>query len=162
MPEAVLVVENVVLEAAGGRRAESLDEMRHPAGLQGRAVQDVRVERVIARHRLTCLHSVAGLREPLPVAIVLGAVHAAVETRELRPVGPDLRDVLNDGDRHHRFGAAGTAGEDEVVAALSRRGARFRNALEIPVGAAVVRVQLPVVTRRVVAAVTMQRRIQVL
>src|SRR5205814_10434142 len=100
--------------------------------------------------------------KPLPIAIVLSAVDTAVEAGELRPVRPYLGDVLDDRDGHHRLGGARTAGQDEIVAALSRRGARFRNALEIPVGAPVVRVQLPVIARGVVAAVAIERRIQVL
>ncbi len=52
--------------------------------------------------------------------------------------------------------------DDEVVAALPGRCARFRDALEIPIRAAVVGIQLPVVARRVVPAVAVQRRVQVL
>src|SRR5204863_4513074 len=122
MPQTMLVVEDVVLEPAGCGATEPLDEMRHPAGLQRGAVQDVGVQRTVAGHRLAALHSIAGLRKPLPIAIVLSAVDTAVEAGELRPVRPYLGDVLDDRDGHHRPGGGRTAGQDEVGAARSRRG----------------------------------------
>ena len=150
------------LESAARGRAEALDEVGDPRGLKCRAVQHVRVERIVADHRLPSPHAVARLGKPLPVAIVLRAVDAAVEAGELRPVRAELRDVLDHGDRDHRYGVAGLAAENEVVASLPWRRARLRNALEVPIRATVVGVQLPVVARRVVATVPMQRRVQVL
>ncbi len=144
------------------RRAEALHEMRDPAGLKRRAVGHVGVERIVAGDRLAAPQTIARLRKPLPVAIVLRAVDVAVEAGQLRPVAPDLGDVFDDRHGDHRLRIARATVDDEVVAALTGRRARVADALEVPVLAAVVGVLLPVVSRRVVAAVAVQRCVQVL
>ena len=72
-------------------RSARLDDMRQlHLGRVQRVLehlhQHVGIERVVAGDRHSSFHPVARLWEPLPVAVVLRSVDAAVEARELRSV----------------------------------------------------------------------------
>ena len=108
------------------------------------------------------------LRMPLPASgnhceslPVCGAVFGDREARELARFAPSLATQPIIGIGEHRLRARGLRVRDERVAALARRGAGVADALEVPVAAAVVGVQLPVVAARVVAAVAVERAVQV-
>ncbi len=162
MPDARLVVEDVVAEAAGRVGAPPPDQVLDPRLLKRRARRDVGVVGIVAGHELAVrAHAVAGIGEPLPVAAGLRAVLRDRKAGELVAIRRNLGDPFDGRDGQHRGGAGGARVGDEGVAALAGRGAAVGDALVVPVVAAVVRVQLPVVARRVVAAVAIQRHVEV-
>ena len=162
VPDARLVVENVVAQAAGRVRAPAGDQMLHPALLKDRVRRHVGVVRIVARDELTVgPDAVARIGEPLPVVAALRAVLGDREPGELGSARTDLGDPLDRGNRQHRPGIRRARIGDERVAALPGRRAAVGDALVVPIVAAIVRVELPVVPRGVVSAMTVQRRVQV-
>ena len=163
VPERRLVVEDVVAHAAVDGEAPPRDEMGDPAPLNQVAVRDVGVGRRVPGDvgAVAGAHPVAGVGVPLRVIAGLRAVLGDGVAGELAPVRAERRDVVDDRDRDHRLCMAGTGRGHEVVAALPSGAARIADALEVPVLPAIVRVQLPVVARRVVAAVPVDRHVQV-
>ncbi len=162
VPDARLVVEDVVAQAAVRVRAPATDQVLDPALLQERCRGDVGVVRIVAGHELTVgADAVTGIGKPLPVGPGLRAVLGDREAGELGPIGADLGDPFDHRHRQHGLGIGRPRVGDEGIAALAGRRARLGDALVVPVVAAVVGVQLPVVARGVVAAVAIERAVEV-
>ncbi len=84
VPDARLVVVEVVAHAAAVGRAPARHQVLGPFPHVLRVHRDVRVVRVVARHeRAVRPHAVARVREPLPVAVLLRPVLRGGEAREL-------------------------------------------------------------------------------
>ena len=162
MPDARLVVENVVAEAAVRVGAPPVDEMLNPPLLKERRGRDVGVVGIVAGHELSVrAHAVPGVREPLPVGAGLGAVLGDREAGELASIGAHFGHPLDCRNRQHGRRVRGARIGDEGVASSSRGRAAFGDAFVVPVVAAIVGIQLPVVSRRVVAAVAIERAVEV-
>ena len=84
VPDARLVVEDVVAQPAVGVGAPAADEMLDPSLLKERRRRDVGVVRVVAGDELAVrAHAVAGVGVPLPVGSGLRAVFRDREAGEL-------------------------------------------------------------------------------
>src|SRR5262249_54014526 len=105
--------------------------------------------------------AVAGIREPLPVIAGLGAILLDGETGQFGSVGSQFSNPANDGKGNHRLGAGGASVGGEGVAALAGNGTGVADALEVPVVAGVIGVELPVVAGGVVAAVAVEGAVEV-
>src|SRR5439155_12740997 len=82
-------------------------------------------------------------------------------TGEFGAIRPELRDPVHHWNREHGLGTGGLARRDERVSTFAGDGTRVADRFEVPVGTAVVGVQLPVIPARVVAAVAIDRTVQV-
>src|SRR5512138_3508013 len=92
VPDAVLVVEQVILKAAARCRTERADEVLHPALLQRHAVRRIGVVRIVPRDLRVgpLLDAVARSGIPLPVAAGLRAVLRDRIARELAAAAAEL------------------------------------------------------------------------
>lgn len=162
VPDARLVVENVETQPGSRRAAPAIDDVLHPALLKQRVHRHTGVVRVVIRDVLPVSQdAVAGVSEPLPVSVRLLAVFRDGEARELAAIRPELGDPPDYRHGHHRLRSRRFRERDEGIAALARHGARLADALEVPVLSAIVGVQPPVITARVIASVTMERAVEV-
>ena len=85
VPDARLVIQNVILQAAIRRRSESVDEVLHPSLLIVGVRGDIGVGRVVAGNVLAGAREnpVARIRVPLRVVARLRAILRLGETRQL-------------------------------------------------------------------------------
>ncbi len=104
--------------------------------------------------------AVSGVCEPLPVVPCLWAVLRNREAGEFAAAGTDLGYPLDQRNGQHRFRIGGPGVSDERITTVTRGRTRVSNALEVPIVATVVRVDLPVVTCRIVPAVAIQRCVE--
>src|SRR6185369_306662 len=93
--------------------------------------------------------------------VLLRAVLSDGEAAELAATGAELWGPAKHRDRQHRLGTGGASLADEGVAPLARGGARFRQALEVPVEAAVAGVELPIVAGGGIAALAVEGAVEV-
>src|SRR5262245_30231246 len=162
VPQAGLVVEDVVAQTAGCIRSPAADEVLHPSLLKRRIRWHVRVVRIVAGDEAAVrTDAVASVRKPLRVVSALGTVLRDRESRELAAARSYFRDPLDRGNRQHGLGAGGPGVGDERVAALAGRRTGIGDALVVPIVSAIVGVDLPVVTRGVVAAVAVKRSVEI-
>ncbi len=158
MPDARLVVENVVAQPAIGVGAPSSDEVLNPSLLEERCRRDVGVVGIVAGHELTVgADAIACVGEPLPVGSSLRAILGDRKAGKLAAIRADLRHPLDGRYRQHRLRIGRPRVGDESVAAFTRSRAALGDALVVPIVAAVVGVQLPVVASGVVPAVAVER-----
>ena len=163
VPKRRLVVEDVVLQPAVGGDTPARDQVVDPPALNGGVVQRVGVGLIVPRDlcAVAGAAAVAGIGHPLRVVAGLRAVLGNRVAGQLGAVGAQARDPADGRNRHGRLGPGPLGVGDEVVAALACGRTGFGNALEVPVLTAIVRVDLPVVPRGVVAAVSIQRRVEI-
>ncbi len=162
VPQAGLVVENVVPQPAVRVRVPPVDQVLDPALLECGRRPYVGVVRIVAGDELAIRpHAIARIGEPLPVVAGLRAVLGNRETGELAAIGADPGHPVDRGHRQHRLGAGRFCVRDERVAAFAGCRAPIGDALVVPVVAAVVGVQLPVVARGVVSTLPVERGVEV-
>src|SRR5881296_2072495 len=142
MPDAVLVVENVITRRQVRGRAPMIDDRLHPLLLKVRVVSGIGIVRIIVRDRLISgfQYPVAGIGKPLPVIAGLRAVFGLGERRKFAAIRPELSHPVEHGNRDHWPGSAGLRCRNERVPPFTSEAARVWNAFEIPVLSAVVRV----------------------
>src|SRR6185369_14305471 len=88
-------------------------------------------------------------------------IFALREAGELAAIRAELRYPVKHRHREHRLGATGTTGRDEGVAQFAGGRTVLGDAFKIPVEAAIGRIELPVVAGTGVAAVAIERRVEV-
>ena len=162
LPDAVFVVEDVELQAVACREAPLRHEVLHPRFLRYRAGRHARIVGIVAADVLAAAeNAVTGIRKPLPIGILLRAIFRLREACELAAPVADLRDPVEHRDRDHRLRIARTTDRDEAVAEFAGRRTVLADAFEVPVVCVVGRIQLPVVARTRVAAVAIERRVEI-
>src|ERR1044071_2624514 len=121
VPDAVLVVQDVIGLAAVDRLSPLVDDGLNPLPLKRGAVGNVRVIRIVAGDGLigALQNSVAGVGKPLRVVAGLRAVLGLGETRQLAAVRSEFRDPSDDGHGDQGLSAAGAAVGDEGIYALA-------------------------------------------
>ena len=163
VPDAVLVVQDVVARRGAGGQAPFVHHRLHPLLLIGGTAGDVGVVGIVARHVLPggLQNAVAGIGEPLGVVAGLSAVFGLRKTGELGAAGPQLGHPVEHGNGDHGARAGRLGVGDERVATLACDAAGVADAFKIPILVTVVGVQLPIVAAAVVAAVAVERNIEV-
>jgi hypothetical protein len=162
VPDAGLVVEDVVLQPAARGGSPAVDQVLHPTALERGVGRNARVVRIVAGHELAVgSDTVARVGKPLPVVAGLRPVLRDRKACELAPARAQSGDPADRGNGQHRFGIGRARSGEERIPPLAGSGAAVADALKVPVVAAVVGVRLPVVPSRVVAAVPVERAVQV-
>src|SRR5262245_47859664 len=162
VPDAVLIVEDVILHAAARGRTPGADEMLHPGLLIIRVGKGVRVARSVDDVLpIRLQNAVASVRKPLPVIAGLRSVLGYGKARQLGAVRAEPGQPADDRDGQHGLGARVPGHGEKCVAALAGDRARLADAFEIPVLPAIIGVDLPIVTCGVVAAVAIEGTVQV-
>src|SRR5213596_2986882 len=103
MPDAVLVVENVITRRQVRGRAPMIDDRLHPLLLKVGVVSDIGIVRIIVLDWLIggFQYPVAGIGKPLPVIAGLCAVFSLGERPEFAAIRPELSHPI---DSHARLG----------------------------------------------------------
>src|SRR5215469_15455239 len=160
-PDARFVVQDVIAQSARRGLPPLADNMLNPARLVRRIGRKVSIVRIVAGHILAAgQDSGPCIWKPL-IVTRLGAVLSDRETGKLCAIWPEFRNPADHGNGDQRLSAAALAGRYEGVAALSRCGARVPDAFEIPVLVLVIRIDLPVIAARVVAAISIAGEVQI-
>ena len=162
MPDARLVIEMVIAQAAVHRRAPAGGEMVEPALLERGSGGDVRVRRIVGEdERSVQTHAVAAVW-PEGFRGLLRTILRQRITPEPLTVRTEPRNPVEHRNGEARLRAAVARVLDEAVAMLARRRAVVGDAEEVIIVGAIVGVGLPVVARGVVAALPIERRVQLL
>src|ERR1051326_6675692 len=151
MPEGMLVVHHIVFEPPVGGEPPGIDDMLYPALLNRNAIGCTGIIRVVAGDiRVTGCRAdpVACVR----VIRVVRGLRTVLRDRERPQTGtvraelPDIPDH-RDGDQRFSADVSGARRSDKVIPARSGSRTGIAVALEVPVTAAVVGVELPVIPR---------------
>src|ERR1700680_2727771 len=120
VPEAGLVIEDVILLPAVPRQSPGAHDVLDPTLLIQRAVLHIGVVGIVTADRLIggFQNSVSGVGEPLSVVAGLRAVFGLRETGQLGAAGAQLRYPSNHGDGDHGLRAARPAVGYERVSAF--------------------------------------------
>ena len=97
----------------------------------------------------------------MPIAAGLRSIFGDRKTGELTAIGAEFRNPVDHGDGQHGLRIRRPRARKKSVASISGSRATVSDAFVIPIVAAVVGIQLPIVTRGVVAAVAVKWAVQV-
>src|SRR5437899_8684888 len=160
MPDAWLVIEDVIAQAAARVRAPLADQVLHPSLLKRRARRNVGVVWIISDDVLSASpNPVSRVRAPLPIVSGLWAVFGDRKAGQLASVTAEFRHPIEQRAGKHCFCVGCFRLRDESVAALTGHRARVADALEVPILRAIIAILQPVISARVVAAVAIQRNV---
>src|SRR5439155_24083420 len=135
VPDAVLVVEEVVARRGAGGQAPFVHHRLHPLLLMGGTAGDVGVVGIVGRHVLPGgrQNAVSGIGEPLGVVAGLSAVFGLRKTGRRGAAGPQLGHPVEHGYGDHGARAGRLGVGDERVATLACDAAGVADAFKIPI-----------------------------